>query len=687
MSTIGATSSSPALPPIDDPTDAAPAAGTAGSTATPAAPAQPSAVARLATQAKAKLVAVAWDEITKQHDVKLASLPLGNDGALGIRAYEKIVKPGDPLVSADPQRKAYEAATTAPHAWVRTGGVMDANVGLSVPITTGAVGASLGFNASGSLDYSVLAPYPLNASGALDAAENMTTDLPFTAGNALAMQRGEELSIRGAGAVGASASVGAGTSVAAGPLSVGLTAGVSGSVTASGDMTLNVKRLDGNRVYVRIGQDASAALAASIGVRAGVTGVRGALPTGGVPGGALGSYVENKAEDSVASKIESRLTAQATASASDSKASQEVAAYVLDLSTPQGKSAYESLVKLDTGPASRLAAQGPSSGVTKADYAETSDASSHGVDVEVGGEKLFLMNALRQDRTGHLDEADGQTLDMKDSLFSKQQSGLFGGTSSVTWEGQTLSQDGGPAHTYFHLGFQRTDGSTDQDEVNQIQRFASSVDAKTSGDPTFNRDGSWFKRIFDGGYGKTTTNLDLYFTSAGLEKVANASDADVMSAFATASQQLEGASSPPAWSNPATAASAQSMIQQWKDAWPGENGEDDEKSRIASDYQHQFGRDISTDSDDLDSAKLLSKEVASMRGQPESQWATAFADLGSQAKFDFYKQVAALNTLAGSDQTLVHQLSVQGDRVKFAVQDEGYVPSADTTIGAALAPP
>ena len=113
----------------------------------------------------------------------------------------------------------------------------------------------------------------------------------------------------------------------------------------------------------------------------------------------------------------------------------------------------------------------------------------------------------------------------------------------------------------------------------------------------------------------------------------------------------------------------------------------DDQSAIVSQYRDAFGRDLVQDSQDLDGAKKLADAVGSMMGKGEQEWAKVFADLGSAARFDLWKQALALNTLAGTDETLVHDLSVKGDRVGIAVTDERLRANADAEIGAALAPP
>ena len=60
---------------------------------------------------------------------------------------------------------------------------------------------------------------------------------------------------------------------------------------------------------------------------------------------------------------------------------------------------------------------------------------------------------------------------------------------------------------------------------------------------------------------------------------------------------------------------------------------------------------------------------------------------GEEAGFDIWTHCAALNHLAGDDETLVHVLSIHGRRAKFRVVDEGRGRDIIGEVGEALSPP
>lgn len=692
--------SNPALPRLQgatptQPAQSTPPAAAAKNTVVPASAHKDTFVSKPVTQLAApdlgkvpevlkdKLTSILWTEVTKARDQKLFETPLGNNGVFGIHAQEQLIAPQDAQLTGDGQRSAYEKAHTQPHVWTKLGGVMSANLGLSTSIPVGPASVSVGFSSSGSLQYSAFAPHDLSPSGVYQAAASATIDLPFTAGNAEKMAQGAEFKLRGHGQVGASSGVSAGYSTTVGPLSVGVTAGANGSVVASGDLSLSVKRLDGDKVYVRIGKVLDASASESVGVHGGASISDSAISsvTDLIPKNPVLDYLTGKATDAVQTQVNNLLSFTAAVNAGQAKEDSHVAAFTLDLSKPEARAAYEALMKLDVGPATALAQQG---GAVRAEYDETKVSHQNGVDLEIGPAKLFLLNRLRTDRTGHLEGNDG-TLDFTQATFDRSHSSIFGGSTQIEWEGMNILEQGEPAQTYFHLTFDKTRKATRDGDVDKFNRLAAAVNAQFEKPEDVHKQGGFFDKLFGGAYGKTEEKADIYFTRQGLQSLQNVSDAQVMNAFAHAAQTIDGSNALPAWSTDRSAEAAQ-----WYSTYKGmpRGGQDDQEQlqRIAEAYKERFGRDIEADIADLDAAKLLTKQVQAMKGQPESEWAKAFANLGEKAGDDFMKHVAALSSLMGPDQTLVHELSINGDHIHATARDEGLLAGVDGTIGKALSP-
>ncbi|HVE83490.1 MAG TPA: hypothetical protein VND93_11605, partial [Myxococcales bacterium] len=555
-----------------------------------AAPTAPQSTARsLTSQVKDKLVSFLWDELGKEHSVELAKLNLGPNGALGIRASEKILKPGDDAVAKDPQRSAYEQSPEAssPHVWLQTGGVIDANLGLSVPVNAGGATGSIGFNAGSSLQFSLMSPYGASADGAVDLAARHTIDLPVTAQNARALPRGSEMMLKGQGQVGASGSIGAGTSWTEGPVTVGVSGRVNGSVSASGEITVNVKKLDGDRVYVRLGEAGATRESAGASVDAGVSVdhqqlddlVNGGLDT--ILSGEVRDFVEKTADKQIDSQVDKLLRKYASAGAQVLKAasqqSAQLDAYVVDLSTPEGRAAYDGLMKLDRGPAERLVAAGDGS---VAHYQEHKTTDSFNASAHVGPATLFDFSSSRTDRDGKLHSSGGDAT-VQQSTYDRSFEWLFAGKKHVTWEGVRSEVDGAPK-TYLHVAYDRRIKSTDQGDLAKVDRAM-----KALGVPAARLDAHPDK---DGDVGDTKTTLDAYVAPSAVAALARVPRSEVEAAYARAVQKVDGLERVPAWGDPATAAAARQLIKDYTHARLGNTDERGRESQLSAEYSRRYGR-------------------------------------------------------------------------------------------------
>jgi len=655
----------------------------------PVAPAQDEPAKSLTSQVKDKLVSFLFDEAAKPHSIDLAKVNLGSNGALGIRANEQIIRPSDPAVAKDPQRSAYEQspAGAQPHVWLQTGGVIDANLGLSVPINVGGgVTANLGFNSSASLQFSMVSPYAASVDGAVDLAARHTIDLPVTAQNARALPQGSELMLKGQGSVGASASIGGGTNFGGNDVHVGVSARATGSVSAEGEMTVNVKKLDGDKVFVRIGQVGTTKEQVGVRADAGVTVdkqaitdfVGGALDT--VLKGELRDFLEKPAEKQIGSQVEKLLQKYGSASASIVKGmgqqSQQLDAYVIDLSSPQGQRAYDALMHLDRGPANALMASGDAS---VAHYSERSKTDSLSAGVKIGPATLFDFKSSSKQRDGELRSSGGDAT-VKQSVVDRSTEWLFAGKKHATWEGVRSEVSGGDPQTFLHVSYDKHMKSTDRGDLEKVQRVVNALDVKL--------DKADLRPDGDGDFGASDVKLDAYVTPDAVRSLAKLSRSDVENAYARATQKVEGLERVPAWGDPSTAAEARQMIEDYNDARLGGKNKRGDAAQIEAQYSSQFGRWIIDDMGDLNQAKDLSKKMESLARKPESEWAKALTDVGKEMKYDVYRTLVAINDLAGPDQVLVNQLDVKGKRLDVAGHSEGKVTSAaDELIGRMLSPP
>jgi hypothetical protein len=267
-------------------------------------------------------------------------------------------------------------------------------------------------------------------------------------------------------------------------------------------------------------------------------------------------------------------------------------------------------------------------------------------------------------------------------LFKEKFSALLSGKRSVTWEGTTFRESEGKDHTYFRLQYKEKDEATREGEVQEFLRFMKSVEAKPLEAPRLKSDIIDVRSFFAGEYGTTRRNADIYFSEKGVKNIALASDSAIFAAYAGMIGDFEGGGKGPAWGDPTKFREATDLMRDYR-----RSPNPLERNQLESRYKHRFGRDIEEDNDRYQEAKELRRLIASLRGKPEALWASVFADIGEDKGFDFWRTIAALNKLAGKDETLIHELSIHGDRVHVAVEDEGLGRDIMTEIGKALSPP
>ena len=315
----------------------------------------------LLDKVKTKLVELAKSELYKPYDFKVGSFELGEHLGLDLRIKAQLIDGSDPLIAEDKHR----AATTQKHqdqgeaiTWAIAGGGIYPHAGFSASIPVGPASVSIGFSANAAIGYSVLAPYAHEAQAALDLAKNLSVDLPFSAEKATALEAGTEITLRGTGRVAASSSIGIGYELAkVGDLvSVGASFGSSAGASKELELSLRLKRLDGNKMFVSVSKVDTSAASASIGAHVGVDlNAKSALPD-------LGGGILAKAGDVAADQIDKQVERWANidfrATHSTSKSEKEVSSYVIDLSTEAGKSAYEDLLRLDFRKVDQLFADG-----------------------------------------------------------------------------------------------------------------------------------------------------------------------------------------------------------------------------------------------------------------------------------------------------------------------------------------
>ena len=636
---------------------------------------------------KGKAVELAWKEITKERSFDLAKIDISDRTNVALRGKEKIFKPDDAAVTKDPDKAAYTRRMSEDGKkvyWARTGGLLRLGTGAGTSIGP----ARVGFSAGSTLEYSTTRPYVPKRVGSTikKLGANNTIDLPFNAKGALGMEQGTEFSVKGEVRGSATAGTGWGTSVEVGEhFSLGASAGTSHTRSRDRMVGVDVKRLDGDRVSVKLTDLSGKGHSTGVSARAGLKLESDLVPDLG--SSKLTDLVEETADKTLKKKVGEWFSAGFSAGASGREEGLELGRYRIDLSTPDGKKAYNALLKGDDSVARDLGRQ-PNSGVYAATVDEASEASGSYAKANLGPFKLFASNTLRKERDGTLD-VGGEVTTYKETEFKKSYSGIFSGDKKIEWEGVTYRTEGEDPQTFFHLKYNNDDNRTTKEEVKDLQSFAELTSAAPVSEPRVAREGGFFKRLFHGKHGETKANADFYFSRAGLTKVAEATDEQVIGAAAETHKAFEGERTRPAWANPARREESLAVVREYQEIKEeldrnvgGEDANDLESSLywLERKYETRFGRRLKSDSAGWESAERLLGAVDKMRGQPEEEWGQAFANLGSKSKFGFWRDTAALTQLTGTDQMLVHELKMKGENVSIEMKDEGLIQHIDDRI-------
>lgn len=670
---------------------------------------------------KDKIVEKTWDELLSRHSVG-ADLGLGDHGALGVRLSERVIEGDSSFVTDDPAR----AATTEKLArdtgdkvfWLETGGVMDAKVGLSksVPVS-GVVNVQGGFHAKAMLEYRALNPHTADVGDvASDLLKNHTVRFPADADRARELLPGTEVELIGRGTARVSAGVGVGSSTSWGNVS----GSVGGSVGASGGRTgmwsVGVTRLEGDKVRVLLSEVQERTRGTNVSLNAGLT-IDGDAVIDDTLGGTIDSSTEDVGldglddlpgvgDDGVAGLVKRegaraiekavrRYTAfHASKGRSANETRTDMTSYVLDLSTSDGRRAYDELTKLDEDAARRLAERSPHA-ISRHVYEEVATSSVDNTRVTFAGAKLLLVNALRREAEGTLNTGSGTQL-IRTSRYSRRYSGIITGRRDIKWEGVRVQDaSSGASEHYFHMRFAKDDKITKPSEVKEFVRFADYLGANDA-DPrdVTPRDSNFFTRLFGSG-DDSRVKADIYFTDDGVQRIASSSRDDVIAASVDAAQALN----PDMGRVPFDDPNALPVLREYaklevelQKARRGHHGGRDRQDAERDIRYQQWRQKRSYESLGYDKGNLedhalafatgekLAARVEDMGRDETVGWTNFFADLGQASKFDYMNSIAAFAKLAGSDETLLHNVSFEGGGVHLRSVDEGSLVDPTTLV-------
>lgn len=643
----------PTTPSTQPTTPAAPAAPT-----TPAAPATPASTPSrfdaTVARAKGKVVELAMDAVADERTLSQGAnfgLVSGN-----VKIAEKIALSGTDtfreLVAGDSRRSAH-AQQNPDAVWVAT----RAMAGTSAAVPLGA-GAALGF--SGSAEVTSIVAH--DVSGARDVAGAIKAQakslyLPLDAEGLQSMKAapGTEWMFRGQ--VGASAGIGAGVSSSAGTgiFAVNANAGVNVGVNSSDVFTKHVKVLEGNKVFVQVGEVEQRGASASLGASVAVD-----LDTSGT--------VANRA----AREVEKRTRFEATLSGNTSRSEKVLGAAVLDLATPAGRAAYDHLIK--AGP--REAADYIKQQGLGVNFNGTNRTTATGVSFNIGGANLLSTSTVRGTSTGAIEEPGSTTL-LAQTDYGRNVGGFFarltvGEERSVAVRAGAVTK-GGVTEQAVAVSLSVKDPKLTGAERNQLERFATAMGSPLAGLPAAPANGD--------DLGKAEYQVSVALTGGDVAQLRQWGKEEISLAFANAHREISGDAQLPPWFD--QKATFDWYKGQLHDAQFGSDPQ--QRQNVERDYKDQFGRDLSKDIDSAEAIERISTQVLKSRGKPVEEWGKMLESLGKQQSSDVRAAALALKRLAGAD---VVSLSVTVGGKTVAAQAQGSAPKTiDEITGPLLNPP
>ena len=247
----------------------------------------------------------------------------------------------------------------------------------------------------------------------------------------------------------------------------------------------------------------------------------------------------------------------------------------------------------------------------------------------------------------------------------------------ITWQGVSLEDPttSAPSEAYFRLGFSAIDKMTHQEEVDSIFRFAKALKLDTSKGDTQLEASSFAQRLWETS-DDTQVDIDLYFTPDGIEKIdtATRSQAVVAAVMALGDLGPEYAGIPFG-----DRELGEYAIQTCLDYIKARDNRSiwryfssHKCFDLAEEYKATTNRDIVTDVEALSQALEMAECIKGLEVTGDSENLSAFfSALGQSKGFDYQFAIATLANLAGEDDTLIHQFSVQGEEVSYEASDEG----------------
>ena len=222
------------------------------------------------------------------------------------------------------------------------------------------------------------------------------------------------------------------------------------------------------------------------------------------------------------------------------------------------------------------------------------------------------------------------------------------------------------------MEFEKDDKVTGPKELARFVTFADALGVPVSASDLPERRGSLVGRLISDD-DNTKVKVDMLFTDDGLDAIAGSGRQKALEAMKWSHAQFNT----DLIDVPVHDARAQAIAGQYVNAkaqMRGKEGRPKEQlqakaRRLGRQYKKLTGRKMHKDFDMWKDAAQFASHVGKMGAQPEAGWTGLFADLGDDKRFDYMHAMLALQHLASPEQTLVNELSIEGEGVDIRAGD------------------
>lgn len=630
---------------------------------------------------------IGWSKTPGSHS--LSSVFNLTDGVpLGVRIAHTNYTAADDIIAHDPARlattKALEAQTGKPVVWKAIEWAVELGAGAigTVPLVpysqlTG------GFSGSGLVLFRTLYPY---AEGAPESSTRLIANnafrFPLSAQSASLIPAGAEVEFIGKGKLALNGSVGifGGLDLSPSILGGGAFASIAGNAVK--EYAIAVTALGDNKVRVRVRHLGELGGQLMARLQAGFIFQTGSImPVIGQ--GQIKFLFEKYGYHTLEEFVTAWTAVTAEAGIKGKRDTAEIATFEIDLNKPEAAKAYADLTHLHAITAQQLALSADS-GVVVTTGLNRSSEFGWQASITAIGQKLLLVQALRQEEHGELNRRDGSMMISRKSAYCEDFSTIVAPKKHIEW--QTVSWQDTLTHelkTNFRCVFEKTNRVSSQEEVDAFLRFMHAMGVKPQGEVSVKLDDtSGFKRFFDVDK-NPKINLDMYFTKPGIERVSRATHHECMEAFVFAAMEAD-----PRYKDfpvgPTASLTrnidAKYILEQyfehertlkWYHPIDNANFKRDLKER----YFVHVGRDLDLDIALFERAEKFADEVikiANLGNQLDTNGLEQFfTNMGKSKGFDYVETLSALSKVAGRSNVLMHACQIVGGGVKFIGVDEG----------------